>query len=749
MSVLLGNSPEGPVELPASTFLRHMVCLGSSGSGKTVAAKAICEEFVRMGVPILAIDPQGDIASLALPATPEAVSAKGSSPEALAEYRARAEVVIWTPASSIGVPLAVNPLEQLDMEGAGGEARIRALHAIAQNLTSLLGYDLGSDDGRAASGYLDLVLEHLSSRGPRIRTFDRLAAFLADLPEPLAGRTAELLEERKARDLRRKIQLLSIGAQKLLFQLGVPLRIPTLLGLGDEGTPGRTRVSVVYLNTLHSQAEKEFLLAQVAQALYDWMLKSPSTEPQALFYIDEVSPYLPPVAKPACKDALALLFKQARKYGVCCLLASQNPGDVDYKCLAQFSTWNLGRMMLNQDVKKVQRAIQSIAGDETERIVERLPGLAPGEFVLLSPDTFPGPVELRVRWLLTEHRTLDEDAVREAMAGPLRERLLAKVPQAPPEEEDAPLAPPAGQDAGEAAAVAEGLQESADENGEPERPEEEEDTSEGPGEDRGDEAAARPGTRGGESARERIEGHLVRERRALTAAELHEALGISEPAVRRALQELESEKRVDRGKSGRSFHYWSSAYRFYPDRGLVLPVLVARLRATEREALAAASAATSQLFGLVKKDLGRATYRHLPLWRVGLTVTEERGFLLWKERRTRGEFLYFHARTADLLLATDAGIRFVSVVDRDPADIRDLDGLCEFDEKTPGEVDLDRRALQKILSEKEIVERVQRKFPIRVEGCRLAFLPFWEFPVASESRAVAIDAVTGKPFEPS
>ncbi len=45
---------------------RHAIVLGSTGSGKTVLCKCIVEEAVRNGVPVIAVDPQGDIASLAL-----------------------------------------------------------------------------------------------------------------------------------------------------------------------------------------------------------------------------------------------------------------------------------------------------------------------------------------------------------------------------------------------------------------------------------------------------------------------------------------------------------------------------------------------------------------------------------------------------------------------------------------------------------------------------------------------------------
>src|SRR5579864_4222255 len=63
--LFLGRTPANEeVRLPLNALLRHAVCLGSAGSGKTVTCKVLCEEFIRQGIPIIAVDPQGDIDSL-------------------------------------------------------------------------------------------------------------------------------------------------------------------------------------------------------------------------------------------------------------------------------------------------------------------------------------------------------------------------------------------------------------------------------------------------------------------------------------------------------------------------------------------------------------------------------------------------------------------------------------------------------------------------------------------------------------
>ena len=55
-----------PIDIPPQVLARHAAMLGSTGSGKTVMAKALIEEAAIAKIPSLIIDPQGDLARLAL-----------------------------------------------------------------------------------------------------------------------------------------------------------------------------------------------------------------------------------------------------------------------------------------------------------------------------------------------------------------------------------------------------------------------------------------------------------------------------------------------------------------------------------------------------------------------------------------------------------------------------------------------------------------------------------------------------------
>jgi len=55
-----------PLFYEASDLTTHVVCLGMTGSGKTGLGIVLLEEAILQGVPVLAIDPKGDIANLLL-----------------------------------------------------------------------------------------------------------------------------------------------------------------------------------------------------------------------------------------------------------------------------------------------------------------------------------------------------------------------------------------------------------------------------------------------------------------------------------------------------------------------------------------------------------------------------------------------------------------------------------------------------------------------------------------------------------
>ena len=60
------RKPRGRLELDPADLLTHGLIVGMTGSGKTGLAIVLIEEALRQGIPVLAIDPKGDLANLLL-----------------------------------------------------------------------------------------------------------------------------------------------------------------------------------------------------------------------------------------------------------------------------------------------------------------------------------------------------------------------------------------------------------------------------------------------------------------------------------------------------------------------------------------------------------------------------------------------------------------------------------------------------------------------------------------------------------
>ena len=57
------------------------------------------------------------------------------------------------------------------------------------------------------------------------------------------------------------------------------------------------------------------------------------------------------------------LLKQARAYGLGCMLATQNPVDLDYKGLSNAGTWFLGRLQTERDKARVIEGLEGASAE--------------------------------------------------------------------------------------------------------------------------------------------------------------------------------------------------------------------------------------------------------------------------------------------------------------------------------------------------------------------------------------------------
>ncbi|MCB9596186.1 MAG: DUF853 family protein [Sandaracinaceae bacterium] len=748
----LGSDASGErVALPATALLRHVMALGSSGSGKTVFCKVLVEAAAHEGIPAICVDPQGDLCSFAAGTLDDdELRERGVDPALAAALRERLEVVIFTPGAPRGVPLSADPIDP-GLSALDGEARVGAITRAASVVVGLLGFDLESDDGAGLAAVVDRALH-----GIERPTLAALADHLAAAGEGGFAAYARYLDPKKIRVACQRLARLDVGARRLLFHDGVPVDVDVLLGR-DPRAPvaaGKTRVAVVYLNTLHSQEDKDFFVAALADRLYSWMLAHPSPAPQALFYIDEVAPFIPPVRKPACKDGLSLLFKQARKYGLGCVMATQNPGDVDYRAMAQFGTWALGRLTTRQDLKKVEPTLKSLAPVQADAIAGRLPSLAPGELVLICPDAFPAPVELRTRWLVTRHQTWTEDRI-EAETDPLRDRfdpLRSDTPPAPanPTPPPAPAKPEHAPPLPLSSPPTPNLDHEEDDETDPD---DDDPAPPAPGLPAPGLPAPDPST-----PSLPIEGQVraaLLDLPSATVRELADHTGRSASAIRRALGRLLAADAIRELPSGRAQRYWSPDSGGRPDLGMppTLSVFVANLDAADAARIAKQHARAKVLGVLGEEDrFERVEAQHRLLYALAFEERVERPLLsrLFGDAHDhRVGRVYVHPHNLGVVVFdNERGLRFEDRPSSPASEIRDLDGVAERVERRPVELAFEEADWTGRASEEAVRASFRERFQAIPGAIEPVFVPLWTLYFVTEAgarRKAQIDALVGRP----
>ncbi len=269
-------------------------------------------------------------------------------------------------------------------------------------------------EGKAFAAIYELLRTIWENQRTEIDELSELADLLVADAESVGVDLEPFMKFSERQTLATRIRSLTVGSSQLLFKEEGNIDFDFLTKKVD----GKTPINVIFLKTLRSEEEKHFFIAIVLNQLYSWMLRQGFTEkPRLMIFQDEAAPFIPAgMRAPGPKETFLLLFRQARKYGVECLIATQSPKDIDYKAFEQFNTISAGRISSEQSLKVLERILEPIAGEqEAEEIITQLPGQQTASFIFSSADLKPKVNRIGVRWLLTKHITLTERDVQKHM----------------------------------------------------------------------------------------------------------------------------------------------------------------------------------------------------------------------------------------------------------------------------------------------------------------------------------------------
>jgi energy-coupling factor transporter ATP-binding protein EcfA2 len=373
---MLDSLKEERVAMQPDELTRHAAFLGGSGSGKTTVALNIIEQLLIQGIPAILIDRKGDLAGYAT----DAFWTRDLSDPARAAQQARLreclDIAVFTPGHPQGRPLAI-PIVPDGLSQLPDFQRQQATRHAADALAGMLNYRQSPRD-KSCRTLLVQAVDLFVQLSPADVTLEKLVRFIGDKDATLvnaAGRMDTKLFDKVADDLDRlridAAQLLSSGAEKLDMDL--------LLGRGAFAKPGKTRLSVVSTRFLGDANDVLFWVSQLLIEVTRWLNKNPSPTLQAVLMFDEADMYLPATRQPATKQPMENLLKRARSAGLGLMLATQSPGDFDYKCRDTIRSWFIGRIKEKNSLEKMRPMLAEARTDFSGRI----PSQSTGEFHLV------------------------------------------------------------------------------------------------------------------------------------------------------------------------------------------------------------------------------------------------------------------------------------------------------------------------------------------------------------------------------
>jgi hypothetical protein len=418
----------------SKNFTTHAVCVGMTGSGKTGLGIDIIEEAAIDNIPSIVVDPKGDLGNLlltfpSLSATDfkpwindseadqkkvdvdtlakntaemwkEGLAKWGETGERIQKLKDAVDMTIYTPASEAGVPLSIlgsfeaPPKEML----VDKNAILERVQSITSSLLGLIGVNADPIKSKEHILLSSIINQFWQDE----KNLDLVSLIQNVINPPFKKIGALDLEtfypSKERTNLSISLNGLLASPGFKLWLEGDALDIQKLL-YTKEGKPKVAIISIAHL----SDSERMFFMTLLLNQLITWMRKQPGTSSlRALFYMDEIFGFFPPISAPPSKLPMLTLLKQARAYGLGIVLCTQNPIDLDYKGLANCGTWFIGKLQTERDKNRVLEGLEAASNGEfdSKTLGSLLSSIGKRIFIMRSIYE-KQPVVFETRWTLS------------------------------------------------------------------------------------------------------------------------------------------------------------------------------------------------------------------------------------------------------------------------------------------------------------------------------------------------------------
>ena len=379
-TIFIGSEAGGakPQALELSRANRHGLIAGATGTGKTVTLQGIIEGMSDAGIATFVADVKGDLAGLALPASPEARTD--------APFRQRAADIAYA-----GWEYRGYPAQFWDLFGKQGHPVRTTVSEMGPLLLARL-----MSLNEVQEGVLTIAFAVADKEGLTLLDLDDLQAMLVEVGRRASELTLEYGNVSKQSVGAIQRSLLQLRAQGGEHFFGEPaLEIGDLIALDDNG---QGIVNILAADRLMQSPRlySTFLLWLLSELFEQLPEAGDLPKPKLCFFFDEAH-LLFDDAPAALTEKVEQVVRLIRSKGVGVYFITQNPVDIPDKVAGQLG--NRIQHKLNAFTPRDQQAVRSAA--ETFRpnpdidVQSAITELKIGEALvsLLQPDGAPSPVQ--------------------------------------------------------------------------------------------------------------------------------------------------------------------------------------------------------------------------------------------------------------------------------------------------------------------------------------------------------------------
>ena len=340
---------------------RHCAFLGASGSGKTSLALNVIEQAAERGIGVVMLDRKGDLTTFADSQCWERSDPDPRRIERKQRLHEKLDVRLFTPGNPNGLALGIRAVPS-GLADLPPQERSHLARFAAQGLGSMMGYNNRQSD-QAHVAILAKAIEVVGQLGPNKELG------LRELIDLLADEDPSLIAELGHIDLRlckkvvTNLEVLRINHGALLESQVPPLSAESLLGFERARASNKVPLTIISTKFLGGPQRVDFWVSQMLVELSRWCSRSPAGNLQSLLFLDEADLYMPATSKPATKEPLQDLLKRARSGGLGVMLATQSPGDLDYKARDTIGTWWIGRIGTPTAIEKMKPLLSECRTD--------------------------------------------------------------------------------------------------------------------------------------------------------------------------------------------------------------------------------------------------------------------------------------------------------------------------------------------------------------------------------------------------